>query len=81
MSWRLKIFKKDDFTCQLCYKLGCYLEAHHIKKWEEYPDLRYEISNGITLCKNCHNNTKGKEKLFEIFLHEVNIEILNRNNN
>lgn len=27
--WRTEIFERDDYTCQECYKKGCYLEAHH----------------------------------------------------
>lgn len=61
--WRLSVFTRDSFTCQVCKKIGVYLEAHHIKSWATHPELRYEITNGITLCKECHkltDNYKGK---------------------
>lgn len=54
INWRIRVFKRDDFTCQCCKKVGGYLEAHHIKKWSDYLELRYETDNGITLCRNCH---------------------------
>jgi len=54
-QWRKEVFVRDYFTCQICQKVGGYLQAHHIKSWAKYPKLRYEVSNGITLCKECHN--------------------------
>ena len=74
IKWRNEIFKRDDYICQECKKRGCYLEAHHIKKQSEFLDLKYEITNGITLCKKCHLKTYGKEKYFE----KKYIKIVNR---
>lgn len=55
--WRAAVFCRDRFTCQKCKCLGGLLEAHHLKKWSKYPRLRFELSNGITLCKPCHRET------------------------
>src|SRR3990167_8202276 len=57
-EWREKIFKRDDYTCQICHTRGKYLEAHHIKPWAYFAELRFDLSNGQTLCKECHNKTK-----------------------
>lgn len=54
-EWRLAVFERDKYTCQKCGKVGGHLHAHHIKEWEYHPELRYEVSNGMTLCrKPCH---------------------------
>lgn len=60
-KWRSGVFSRDNYTCQKCgAKTG--LQAHHIVAWsetEETPKLRYDINNGITLCKECHLKTHG----------------------
>ncbi|MDV3470874.1 HNH endonuclease [Elizabethkingia anophelis] len=53
-TWRLKVYEKDNYTCQHCHKIDVELNAHHIYSFAEYPELRFDVSNGITLCKPCH---------------------------
>lgn len=54
--WRFLVFERDHFTCQEkgCGKVGGELHAHHIKEFAKFPDLRFDVNNGITLCKKCH---------------------------
>lgn len=67
IRWRRIVFIADKFTCRLCNKhgSGVRLEAHHIKKWANYPKLRFSISNGISLCVDCHKMIFGKEEEYE----------------
>jgi 5-methylcytosine-specific restriction endonuclease McrA len=58
-EWRKKIYERDNYTCQICNdrsKRGhpVILNAHHIKSFAEYPEERYDINNGMTLCRDCH---------------------------
>jgi 5-methylcytosine-specific restriction endonuclease McrA len=60
ISWRIGVFKRDNFTCQACEKIGGRLQAHHIQPWVGFKELRYEVNNGITLCVDCHKLTHKK---------------------
>lgn len=55
--WRLAVFERDNFTCQHCGVRGVRLHADHIKSWARHPELRYDVSNGRTLCVPCHMKT------------------------
>ena len=61
-QWRSDVFKRDGWTCQTCQSRGIYLEAHHIKPWAKFPDLRYSLDNGVTLCKDCHKLADSKNR-------------------
>lgn len=54
IQWRKAIYNRDDYICQKCGVKGGRLEAHHVKSFATYPELRFELLNGITLCKSCH---------------------------
>ena len=66
-QWREAVFARDDWTCQRCGKRSkknqyIVIHAHHIKPFAVFPELRFEVDNGETLCKKCHDKEpKGKD--------------------
>lgn len=74
-KWRLKVYLRDNFTCQSCRKRGN-IEVHHIKELvkiimenniKNFNDAiickeLWDLNNGVTLCKDCHNLTKNGRK-------------------
>lgn len=64
-KWRKSVFKRDYWTCVCCGYKGDNINAHHLKSFNRFPELQFEISNGITLCINCHkefHNLYGTRK-------------------
>ena len=53
-EWHDAVFRRDNWTCQKCGYKGKIINAHHIKSWSDFPELRYDVNNGITLCDKCH---------------------------
>ena len=58
--WREAVFKRDNWTCIYCKIKGGNLNADHIKEFAYYPELRFKINNGRTLCVACHLKRHGK---------------------
>ncbi len=64
LAWRTAVFARDGHRCVCCMlmtrktrhgPLPVHLHADHIKPWHAYPDLRYDVANGRTLCRACHD--------------------------
>jgi len=65
--WREAVYSRDNYTCRFCGKRSKdrrKLNADHIKPFADYPELRFAIDNGRTLCVDCHKKTEtyGKRK-------------------
>lgn len=67
-QWRKAVFERDNFTCVNCGMRGGDLNADHLKPFADYPELRFDLDNGRTLCIPCHKLTPsygGKYKHME----------------
>lgn len=62
IQWRTEVIQLNGFRCEWCMTPGTLqsLHADHIKHWKAYPELRYEVTNGRTLCRKCHEERHGK---------------------
>lgn len=60
-EWRKNVWTRDGFKCRTANR-NCAgrIEAHHILQWSEHPKLRYELTNGITLCRAHHPRKKSE---------------------
>lgn len=60
--WRAAILERDNSTCQSCGSMND-IVVHHIIDWKKSVELRFDVTNGITLCRPCHGKhhyPKGK---------------------
>jgi hypothetical protein len=60
-EWRKDVFARDHYTCQICGEKNhkgrhktLRLECHHLNCYKDFPNERFDVNNGITLCEKCH---------------------------
>lgn len=74
-DFRAKVLKRDKHRCQMpSCKSRRRLQVHHVLTYSSTQSLRTESSNGITLCKSCHDSIKNKEHHYAKLFGEI-IEI------
>lgn len=61
-EWAKRVYDRDGNRCQNCGSKEN-LNAHHINRWKDFPDLRFEINNGITYCRSCHHKIEKTGKI------------------
>lgn len=74
-EWSSEVKKANGYTCDICGSTK-ELHSHHLYNYADYTKLRYDISNGVCLCRQCHiagfhkqygrkNNTKEQYEEFK----------------
>jgi hypothetical protein len=71
-TWRDKVLIRDHYKCWICRQRGNF--AHHIFSFSLFPELRFEIDNGRTLCRICHDETHRLARK-GIFLIPIDTEV------
>lgn len=66
-KWRNRVYKRFHYKCVMCGTVRSdtvQIEAHHIRRWIDHPELKYDINNGCCLCKNCHVSINNEEEKY-----------------
>lgn len=71
--WKIAVFTRDNYTCQGCGVVGGNLQADHELPFCMYEDLRLELLNGRTFCKNCHQKYGWKK---DDFWHKLEADLI-----
>lgn len=50
--WRAKVIRRDS-VCQVCGSVQL-RHAHHKNDASSFPELKFRVDNGVTLCRNHH---------------------------
>lgn len=65
--WRHLIYKKEPTgICPRCFKRK-WVEAAHVFNKGAHPGMRFELDNGIPLCRTCHRRIDTDHKAKELF--------------
>lgn len=71
-EWSLNVKNRDGWKCKISNgDCSGRLEAHHILGWKSYPELRYQITNGITLCHFHHPRKREEEKKLSPYFQQL----------
>lgn len=68
-EWAMNVKHRDNNVCVLnSDKCGGRIESHHIMNWIDYPELRFDINNGVSVCQKHHPIGRKKEhEMINIF--------------
>lgn len=71
-DWRKMVWTRDNWSCRIA-DINCdgRMEAHHILGWTKHPELRYDINNGITLCRFHHPKKREDEDRLSPYFREL----------
>lgn len=54
LAWAKAVYARERYKCAVCNKRTRKPEAHHLNCWKHFPEQRYDINNGIAVCRECH---------------------------
>ena len=64
---RNECFKKYGHKCFLCGATDCEIHVHHFEETRtQNPARKYDITNLVPLCANCHNHHGADKRFYEL---------------
>ena len=69
IKWVKDVKDRAMWECELCGN-NHKVEAHHVESYTLNPSLRFDINNGVVLCKQCHklfHKLYGKRSTYHQF--------------
>ena len=71
-NWKKQVYSRDDHRCKINNKdCSGKVEAHHILGWKEHKELRFIVSNGITLCTFHHPRKRDLEMKMSPYFQDI----------
>lgn len=75
-EWSKQVKNRDGWKCRISNgNCSGHVVAHHILSWRDYPELHYEINNGITLCQVHHPRKREQEAKLSPFFQSLVVEM------
>lgn len=60
VRWADHVRRRDNYTCVICGRKGVAINSHHLNAWASFPEQRYDVDNGVTLCTFHHEDFHEK---------------------
>lgn len=77
--WMKEVKDRDEWKCRIDNdECSGRLEAHHILPWSKFPELRYNINNGISLCHYHHPKSRNAEKRLAMVFKKIVVRPINK---
>lgn len=61
-TWSKRVLERDFYRCQWCFRAGT--DPHHIIYKSQSQATRWDIDNGICLCRECHDEAHKNPERF-----------------
>ena len=77
-KWKHAILERANYRCEHCGREGT--DAHHIKGRNAFPGVKYDLRNGVCLCRMCHslihNDVEFKWKVWSELDFDARVEAM-----
>lgn len=71
---RLRIFERDEWTCQSCGSKDNNLQVHHLKYFTGLEPWEYEPHYLVTYCETCHNTEHHRDQISESLIELIKLD-------